>query len=103
VCAAEREQTRISGIDVRQAAPPLIGLLPSACKFANTVLNPIDRQEVPSRTDRGYARACADRALVTECHPALGPVPRGSMLNRKSVGHWAGGSTRRSVSGAGWG
>src|SRR6266536_3629478 len=29
-------------------------------------------------------------------------MPRRAMLNRKSVGHWAGGSTRRSVSGAGF-
>jgi len=26
----------------------------------------------------GYARAGADRALVTECHPALGPISRKS-------------------------
>ena len=25
----------------------------------------------------GYARAGADRALVTECHPGLGPISRG--------------------------
>ena len=31
---------------------------------------------------------------------AIGSCPK---LNRKSVGHWAGGSARRSVSGAGWG
>ena len=30
----------------------------------------------------GYARAGADRALVTECHPALGPIPRVSLNTR---------------------
>jgi hypothetical protein len=28
----------------------------------------------------GFARAGADRALVTECHPALGPISQGSRM-----------------------
>ena len=30
------------------------------------------------RDNGGYARARANRALVTECHPAIGPIPRKS-------------------------
>ena len=32
----------------------------------------------PERQNGGYARARANRALVTECHPALGPIPHKS-------------------------
>jgi hypothetical protein len=44
--------------------PPLIGLLPSARRFANTVLNPIDRQDVPSRTDRRLRARSSDPASL---------------------------------------
>jgi hypothetical protein len=66
VCGAAREQARISSIDVRQAAPPLIGLPPSARTFANTVLNPIDRQDVPSRTDRRVGAREPGAGRITE-------------------------------------
>ena len=36
----------------------------------------------------GYARARANRALVTECHPALGTIPRKSPIT--SLSSWAG-------------
>jgi hypothetical protein len=33
------------------------------------------------RTENGgYTRTGADRVLVTECHPALGPISRGSLI-----------------------
>jgi hypothetical protein len=36
------------------------------------------RQTETGAPNGGYARAGADRALVTECHPVLGLISRGS-------------------------
>lgn len=49
-----------------------------------------------TRRFRGLSRS------VTRCAGPRLPGPRGTMLNRKSVGQRAGGSTRRSVCGAGF-
>ena len=36
----------------------------------------------PTAHNSGYMRASPDRALVTECHPADGPISRGSPNRR---------------------